>query len=102
MQSRCYDAGAQQADLGVFGGLCEELEALCGMHARERRLGKCYGCMGVLKIWFFVLPHVVLRLQPLANALKHTQIRLLRQQSRSTDFASAAIVPYVHAHNTTL
>ena len=26
MQSRCYDAGAQQADLGVFGGLCEELE----------------------------------------------------------------------------
>ena len=31
---------AQQADLGVFGGLCEELEALCGMQARERRLGK--------------------------------------------------------------
>ena len=29
---------AQQADLGVFGGLCEELEALCGMQARERRL----------------------------------------------------------------
>ena len=29
------------ADLGVFWGLCEEVEALCGMCARERRLGEC-------------------------------------------------------------
>ena len=31
---------AQQADLGVFWGLCEEVEALCGMCAQDGRLGK--------------------------------------------------------------
>ena len=93
---------AQQADLGVFGGLCEELEALCGMQARERRLEECCGCMGVLKMCIFVLPHVVLRLQLLAKAPQHAQIRLLRQLRRSTDFASAALFPCTHAHNATL
>ena len=37
-QRRATTQLAQQADLGVFWGLCEGLEALHGMHARERRL----------------------------------------------------------------
>ena len=31
----------EEADLGVFWGVCERLEALRGMCARERRLGEC-------------------------------------------------------------
>ena len=46
----------EEADFDVFWGLCEEVEALCGMCTRERRLEECWGCMGVLKMCIFVLP----------------------------------------------
>ena len=41
VQRRCTMLLAQEADFDVFGGVCERLEALCGMCARERRLEEC-------------------------------------------------------------
>ena len=91
----------EEADLRVFWGLCEEVEALYGMRARERRLGEYWGCMEVLKMCIFVLPHAIHRLHLLAKAQKHAQIRLLQQLHRSTDFAPAAIRPYACTNNAT-
>ena len=92
---------AQEADFVVFWGLCEEVEALCGMCTRERRLKECRECMGVLKMCIFVLPLAYRLLQLLAKARKHAQIRLLRQQQRSTDLAPAEVLPYARTHNAT-
>ena len=41
MQRRATTLLAQQADLGVFWSVCEELEGLYGMCTRLRRLGEC-------------------------------------------------------------
>ena len=82
MQSWYETQLAQQADCDVFWGVCERLEALCGMRARERRLGEYWACVAVLKLCFFDLLLASSRLHLLANAPKHPQIRLLRQQHR--------------------
>ena len=52
----------EEADLGVFWGVCERLEALCGMFARERRLGEYWGCMEVLKMCIVDLTRAIHRL----------------------------------------
>ena len=101
MQRRATTQLAQQADLGVFWGVCERLEALCGMRARERRLGDYWTCAAVLKLCVFDLLLASSRLHLLANAPKHHQIRLLRQQHRRTNFASPAFVSCTRAHNAT-
>ena len=92
---------AQQADLRVFGGVCEEVEALCGMRARKRRFGEYCACVAVLKLCVFDLLLASSRLLLFANAPKHPQIHLLRKQHRSTDFALAAFLPCAHAHDAT-
>ena len=101
MQRRATTQLAQQADLGVFGGVCETLEPLCGMRARERRLGEYWACVAVLKLCVFDLLLASSRLLLLAKAAKHPEIRLLRQLRRSTDFALAAFLPCAHAHDAT-
>ena len=40
MQSHCYAATGAEGGLGRVSGLCEEVEALCGMCARDGRLGE--------------------------------------------------------------
>ena len=92
---------AQQADFGVFWGVCEEVEALCGMRARKRRFGEYCACVAVLKLCVFDLLLASSRLLLLANAPKHPEIRLLRQLRRSTDFASPAFLSCAHAHDAT-
>ena len=87
--------------MGVFWGLCEEVEALCGMCTRERRLKECRKCMGVLKMCIFILPLAYRLLHLLAKPPKHDEIRLLRQQHRSTVFASAGVLPYARTRNAT-
>ena len=68
---------AQQADLGVFWGLCEEVEALCGMCVRDRRMEEHCACIDVLKLCIFDLLLTSSRLLLLAKAPRHAQIRLL-------------------------
>ena len=41
MQRRATMLLLEEADFDVFWGLCEEVEALCGMCTRERRLEEC-------------------------------------------------------------
>ena len=93
---------AQQADFGVFCGLCEEVEAVRGMRERKQRLREHWACVAVLKLCVFDLLLASSRLLLLTNTPKHPEIRLLRQLCRSTDFALAAFLPCAFAHNTTL
>ena len=78
---------AQQADFGVFCGLCEEVEALRGMRERKQRLREYWACMAVPKLCIFDVLLASSRRLLLAKAPKHAQVRLLRQQHRSSDFA---------------
>ena len=93
---------AQQADFGVFCGLCEEVEAVRGMRERKQRLREYWACVSVLKLCVFDLLLASSRLLLLANAPNHPEIRLLRQQHRSADFAPAILLPCPRAHNATL
>ena len=93
---------AQQLDFGVFGDLCEEVEALHALYARERKLGKYWACIAVLKLCIFDLLRASSRLLLLAKAPKHPKIQLLRQQHRSTVFAPVAFLSYARTHKTTL
>ena len=101
MQRRATTQLAQQADLGVFWGVCERLEALCGMRARERRLGEYWACVAVLKLCVFDLLLASSRLLLLAKAPKHPKIQLLRQQNPSTVFTPAAFLSCAHTQDTT-
>ena len=92
---------AQQADLGVFWGLCEEVETLHAIYARERKLGKYWACIAVLKLCIFDLLRASSRLLLLAKAPKHPKIQLLRQQNPSTVFAPAAFLSCAHTQDTT-
>ena len=78
MQRRATTQLAQQADLGMFSGLCEEVEARSGMRAREKRLEEYWVHVRILKTRIFVLPLGYRRLHLLANAPKHAEIRLLQ------------------------
>jgi len=93
---------AQQADFGVFCGLCEEVEALRGMRERKQRLREYWAYVAVLKLCVFDLLLASSRLLLLANAPNHPEIRLLRQQHRCSGFAPAILLPCPRAHNATL
>ena len=82
--------------------LCEEMEALRGMRRRKRRLREYWACVAVPKLCIFDVLLASSRRLLLAKAPKHAQVRLLRQQHRSTDFASATILPYARTQNTAL
>ena len=41
VRRRCWNAAGIQVDFCVFRGLCEEVEALYGMHALLRRVEEC-------------------------------------------------------------
>ena len=101
---RCLD-GARvvlpRSQLSTLLGLCEMLKGQTGMRACLERLGQCTPCIFMLQVCIVDLLLPINRMQPLAKALEHAEIRLLRQLRRSTDFALAAFLPCAHAHDAT-